>query len=199
MCVFKTNSQYSLKSLVTPFLQNGRVLYSFENKAYLKPCRVLDKSVIQISYFSTKNISCGYSKEPSKWNNSFEHPTNIHIFTLKNRVDLCIMLSMVQMGQNWYFQRKMGICLSLLAVMSLKYLSNQTKSPATSASIEANSEDLYMSMSSQVNRKSRTRQKKVSIMGDPHWMCSKIYLKWPLSKRSKIGFQNQLLLHAGQK
>ena len=54
----------------------------------------------------------------------------------------------------------MGICLSLLAVMSLKYLSNQTKSPATSASIEANSEDLYMSMSSQVNRISRTRQKK---------------------------------------
>ena len=42
------------------------------------------------------------------------------------------------------------------------------KSPATSASKEANSEDLYMSMSSQVNRKSRTRQKKVSIMGDPH-------------------------------
>ena len=62
----------------------------------------------------------------------------------------------------------MGICLNLLAVMSLKYLSNQTKSPATSASIEANSEDLYMSMSSQVNRKTRTRQKKVSIMGDPH-------------------------------
>ena len=54
----------------------------------------------------------------------------------------------------------MGICLSLLAVMSLKYLSNQTKSPATSASKEANSEDLYMSMASQVNRKSRTRQKK---------------------------------------
>ena len=53
LCVFKTNSQYSLKSLITPFLQNGRVLYSFENKAYLKPCRVLDKSVIQISYFST--------------------------------------------------------------------------------------------------------------------------------------------------
>ena len=35
--VFKTNSQYSLKLLVTPFLQNGQVLYSFENKAYLKP------------------------------------------------------------------------------------------------------------------------------------------------------------------
>ena len=34
----------------------------------------------------------------------------------------------------------MGICLSLLAVMSLKYLSNQTKSPATSASKEANNE-----------------------------------------------------------
>ena len=68
LCVFfKTNSQYSLKSLVTPFLlQNGRVLYSFENKAYLKPCRVLDRSVIKISYFSTKNISCGYSKEPSQ-------------------------------------------------------------------------------------------------------------------------------------
>ena len=66
VCVFKTNSQYSLKSLITPFLQSGRVLYSFENKAYLKPCRVLDKSVIQISYFSTKNISCGYSKEPSQ-------------------------------------------------------------------------------------------------------------------------------------
>ena len=88
----------------------------------------------------------------------------------------------------------MGICLSLLAVMSLKYLSNQTKSPATSASKEANSEDLYMSMSSQVKRKSRTRQKKkVSII------CSKTYLKWPLSKRSEIGFQKQLLLHAGQK
>ena len=38
MYVFKTNSQYSLKFLVTPFLQNGQVLYSFENKAYLKPC-----------------------------------------------------------------------------------------------------------------------------------------------------------------
>ena len=32
----------------------------------------------------------------------------------------------------------------------------------------ANSEDLYMSMASQVKRKSRTRQKKVSIMGDSH-------------------------------
>ena len=36
-------------------------------------------------------------------------------------------------------------------------------------------------------------KKKVSII------CSKTYLKWPLSKRSKIGFQKQLLLHAGQK
>ena len=68
-------------------------------------------------------------------------------------------------GSKLIFSEKDGY---LLAVMSLKYLSNQTKSPATSASIEANSEDLYMSMSSQVNRKSRTRQIKVSIMGDPH-------------------------------
>ena len=37
VCFYKTNSQYSLKFLCTPFLQNGRVLYSFENKAYLKP------------------------------------------------------------------------------------------------------------------------------------------------------------------
>ena len=36
--VFKTNSQYSLKFLVTTFLQNGRVLYFYENKAYLKLC-----------------------------------------------------------------------------------------------------------------------------------------------------------------
>ena len=28
---------------------------------------------------------------------------------------------------------------------------------------------------------------------------SKTYVKWPLSKRPKIGFQNQLLLNAGQK
>ena len=26
------------KILVTPFLKNGRVLYPFKNKAYLKPC-----------------------------------------------------------------------------------------------------------------------------------------------------------------
>ena len=39
VCFFKTKRQYSKKFLVTPFLKNGRVLYSFENKAYLKPCR----------------------------------------------------------------------------------------------------------------------------------------------------------------
>ena len=66
---FKTirvSTPLNLSLVITLFLQNGRVLYSFENKAYLKPCRALDKSVIQISYFSTKNISCGYSKEPSQ-------------------------------------------------------------------------------------------------------------------------------------
>ena len=31
-----TKSQYSKIFLVTPFLKNGRVLYSFKNKAYLK-------------------------------------------------------------------------------------------------------------------------------------------------------------------
>ena len=37
VCFFKTKSQYSKKILVTPFLKNGQVLYSFKNKAYLKP------------------------------------------------------------------------------------------------------------------------------------------------------------------
>ena len=53
LCVFKKNSQYSLKSLVTPFFTKWTSTVLFENKAYRKPCRVLDKSVIQISYFST--------------------------------------------------------------------------------------------------------------------------------------------------
>ena len=32
-----------------------------------------------------------------------------------------------------------------------------------------------------------------------HTRCSKICVKWPLSKRPKIGFQDQLSLNAGQK
>ena len=38
VCFFKTKSQYFKKFLVTPFLKNGQILYSFKNKAYLKPC-----------------------------------------------------------------------------------------------------------------------------------------------------------------
>ena len=33
----------------------------------------------------------------------------------------------------------------------------------------------------------------------PGWAYSKTCLKWPLSKRAKIGFQDQLSLNAGQK
>ena len=38
VCFFKKKSQYSKNFLLLFFLKNGRVLYSFENKAYLKPC-----------------------------------------------------------------------------------------------------------------------------------------------------------------
>ena len=38
VCFFKTKSQYFDKFLITLFLKNGQVLYSFKNKAYLKPC-----------------------------------------------------------------------------------------------------------------------------------------------------------------
>ena len=32
-----------------------------------------------------------------------------------------------------------------------------------------------------------------------NWLYSKTQVKWPLSKRQKIGFQDQLWLYAGQK
>ena len=39
-CVcFQDKQSVLLKFLFSPFIQNGRVLYSFENKAYLKPCQ----------------------------------------------------------------------------------------------------------------------------------------------------------------
>ena len=50
------------------------------------------------------------------------------------------------------------------------------------------------------------RQEKVAIFDEVFWdppeviyMYSKTCLKWPLKKKTKIGFQDQLLLNAGQK
>ena len=37
VCFFKTKSQYSKNFSLLLFLKNGGVLYSFKNKAYLKP------------------------------------------------------------------------------------------------------------------------------------------------------------------
>ena len=38
VCFFKTKSQYSKKISRYSFFKSGRVLYSFKDKAYLKPC-----------------------------------------------------------------------------------------------------------------------------------------------------------------
>ena len=38
VCFLKKKKSVLQKIFVTPFFKNGRVLYSFENKAYLMPC-----------------------------------------------------------------------------------------------------------------------------------------------------------------
>ena len=59
----------------------------------------------------------------------------------------------------------MGICLSFLAAMSLKYLSNQTNCHQPLQPVqETNSEDLFMSMASKVGEIKNKEQKQVSII-----------------------------------
>ena len=65
------------------------MLHSFVVKQ-LYPIRVHNENLIFL--FLNQNICCGYSKEPSQWDGSFEHPKtyvktdgseNIYIFMLK--------------------------------------------------------------------------------------------------------------------
>ena len=52
------------------------------------------------SYFSAKNICCGYSKEPSQQDGSFEHPK--HMFKL---MDKKILLNIQNTCLNWWIRK----------------------------------------------------------------------------------------------
>ena len=54
----------------------GYALYSFVTTAPPPTCSPLVKRAYQIFFFLflNQNICCGYSKEPSQWDGSFEHP-----------------------------------------------------------------------------------------------------------------------------
>ena len=52
--------------------------------------------------FLNQNICCGYSKEPSQWDGSFEHPKKI--FKLRDKKIIAILRSKIL--QNWPYDQK---------------------------------------------------------------------------------------------
>ena len=75
--------QYCSSKLVILCLQPGLKL------------RVCNKNVIFL--FLNQNICCGYSKEPSQWDGSFEHPK--HMFKLMGKKIMAILRKLCLL--NW--------------------------------------------------------------------------------------------------
>ena len=61
------------------------------------------------------------------------------------------------------------------------------------------SEDLFLSDDDDFMDDGLTEPEILAMLDEVECKYSKACLKWPLSKRQKIGFQDQLLLNAGQK
>ena len=91
----------------------------FPKWRYMPP----DKSLL-LKIISKPNIRCGYSKEPSQWDGSFEHPK--HMFKLMDKK--IIAISCWNILINWPYEINIAstfgiICHSLILITSLLFLS----------------------------------------------------------------------------
>ena len=72
--------------------------------------RLLVKSVYQKIFFlfPNRNICCGYSKEPSQWDGSFENPNHMLKLMGKNMLKICVYLNLCIQCKSFFLKSAMS-------------------------------------------------------------------------------------------